>query len=127
MKYFNKPFFRFLITGSLNTGITYFIYIFLLLFVHYNFAYTLSFACGILISYVLYSKFVFQQELSFKKFFRYPIIPVSQYFLGIVLLNFFIKDLAINKVLAPILVVIITVPYVYLLNGLILRGSHEYR
>ena len=63
MKWFERQGTRFLIAGAANTAIGYALYLLFNLLVDYRIAYSLSFALGIVISFVLNSVYVFRQPL----------------------------------------------------------------
>src|SRR5689334_23236061 len=121
MTILNKEFFRFLLMGVINTVATYAIYFFSMTFLSYTLSYTLSYVIGIFISYYLNSKFVFKEKFSLAKAFRFPLVYVVQYILSILLLRFFVEIILINKSIAPILIVIITVPITFLLSRVIIK------
>ena len=58
----NKEFARFIVSGGLNTFVTYLIYLGLLFILDYRVSYTISYIFGIFISYWLNVKFVFHEK-----------------------------------------------------------------
>ena len=125
MRFINPGFFRFVFWGGINTLIGYGIYALLLLAMPYLVAYTIAYILGIFISYFLNSKFVFKQELSLKKAAQYPLVYLTQYLLGTALLYLLVQVLMVNKLLAPALIVLLTIPATYLLSRRILEGKRE--
>jgi putative flippase GtrA len=123
MKFINLEFNRFILIGGINTVLTYFIYVFFLFFVAYSAAYTLSYFSGIFISYYLNSRFVFKEKLSLKKAFQYPVVYFVQYLLGLLLLHFLVRFLNISELIAPLFIVIITIPVTYLLSRFIIKKN----
>jgi putative flippase GtrA len=107
---------RFLISGGVNTGVTYLIYVGLVLFLAYPVAYTVTTVLGIVSSYVLNAQFVFRRKLSVNTALRYPIVYVAQYVLGLILLYLLVEKARISKFVAPILIVTATVPLNYVLS-----------
>ncbi|MEO1646494.1 MAG: GtrA family protein, partial [Chloroflexota bacterium] len=73
-KFIKSETLRYIIVGGLNTGITYLIYLLVLLFAQYIIAYTVSYVSGIVISYVLNSLLVFRQPLQWSKAIQYPVV-----------------------------------------------------
>ena len=114
-------FLRFIFFAGINTLSTYLIYAALTLIIPYSIAYTSSYIAGIFISYFLYSRFVFQSAMSLQKFIQYPIVYIVQYLLSIVLLSLLVTDFSINKYIAPILVILISVPVTFILSRLIIK------
>lgn len=117
----NKEFMRFLIVGGANTLITYAIYLLFLPIFNYNIAYGTSYVSGIVISFILNAKFVFNTNLTFGKAIKYPLVYVVQYIINVILLNVFIESLNINDKLAPLIVIIISIPITFVLSKLILK------
>lgn len=62
-------FFRFIVSGGLNTAITYGIYLALLQLMPYQFSYTIAYVSGITISYVLSRSYVFRSHYSLRSIF----------------------------------------------------------
>ena len=121
----HREFYRFIFWGGVNTAAGYLIYLLLLLLFPYLISYSISFVISILVSYFLNSKFVFNQELELRKAIRYPVVYVSQYLLGAVSLYLLVHFLAISKVVAPLLVVVLTIPVTYFLTRRIIRGKKQ--
>ena len=115
-KYTKSNFYKFLITGSLNTILTYVIYLLLLIVIKYTYAYSISFVCGIVFSYIMNLKYVFSVSNSRKKIFIYPFIYLFQYILSLMLLIFIVEILRISQEIAPFIIVIVLIPITYFLN-----------
>lgn len=73
---------RFLLGGALNTGLTLALYWVLLRFMHYQWAYFASFCAGILISYLINTRYVFRAQHNWLKFAAFPFIYLVTYALG---------------------------------------------
>jgi len=130
-KYINSEFLRFVISGAINTGSSYLLYLLLLLFLPYSIAYTLSYFSGIVLSYYLNSRFVFHQALDWKKAVQYPLVYAVQYLASFLLLTLFVQVLHISDVIAPILVVLASIPLTFSLSRRIIKGratkmAHEH-
>jgi len=128
MRYMTRltgQFARFVICGVINTLTTYLIYLICLYAVRYSMAYTLSFASGIFISYYLNSRYVFREELSWRKALKYPLVYLVQYLLGISSLYLLVELAGVSEVIAPIFVVLITVPVTFLLSRRIIAGGED--
>ncbi|MWJ33253.1 GtrA family protein [Saccharibacillus sp. WB 17] len=117
----NKEFLRFLISGGLNTLATYIIYLILLNFLDYRVAYTISYVCGIFISYGLNVKFVFKTNVTFKSFIQFPIVYLVQYAINLLLLYVLVDYLYISEIIVPIISVIVTIPLSFLLSKFIIK------
>ncbi len=125
MRFINREFYRFIFWGGVNTLSGYLIYAFLLLFLPYLLSYTAAFIISIFISYFLNSKFVFNQELKLSKAVKYPLVYLVQYLIGTISLCVLVQVLRVNKLLAPILVVVLTIPATFFLSRRIVRGLEE--
>ncbi|PKM77569.1 MAG: GtrA family protein [Firmicutes bacterium HGW-Firmicutes-15] len=117
-----KEYASFLLCGAANTVLTYAMYAVFLLLMPYKLSYSLAYICGIIISYYLNSQFVFKEPVSLAKFLKYPVVYIVQYLLGIVILYICVDVLAISKWLAPIVVIIISLPVTFGLSKLIIKG-----
>lgn len=122
-RFINKEFLFFLIIGIANTVITYSLYLILLNFLSYFFAYTISYIVGIFCSYFLNSKFVFKAKISLKKVLKYPIVYIVQYLIGLLLVFLLVDLFHLKKELAPSIVIILTIPITYLLSKFILKSK----
>jgi len=114
---------RFLISGGVNTILTYLIYVGLVLILAYPIAYTITTILGIFISYVLNARFVFRRRLTLAGALQYPVVYVVQYFLGLFLLYVLVEEARVSKFYAPLFIVVATVPITYLLSRFVIaRG-----
>ena len=102
--------FRFLIVGCANTLAGYLIYLALLGLTGYRFAYSLAFVVGILIAYILNSRFVFKTALSLRAMFQYPVVYLIQYCSGLLLLMLLVDYFGIEPRIAPLISVILLAP-----------------
>ena len=114
-------FFKFGIVGLSNTFIAYSVYALLVWFgVHYILANVLSFFIGIINSFYWNNKYVFKRKK--KEGIHIPFIKtaVSYALTGILLANFLlyflVETLKISRYLAPLLILIFTVPSNFLLH-----------
>lgn len=124
MKRFIEPAaFRFLVSGGINTAATYAIYLLLVHFMHYQVAYTATYVIGIALGYVLNAFWVFRSAPTVKSAVAYPLLYIGQYVLGIGLLSLFVGILGIDQRIAPALVIVITLPLMFLLSRLVFNRS----
>ena len=124
-KFINKKFLSFLFVGVINTLITYGIYYFLLRWINYNIAYSISYISGIVISYYLNSVVVFKKKINIKTFLKFPIVYVAQYICNLLFMNLFIIYLYIPEKIAPILVIILTVPITFFLSKIVFGDKRK--
>ncbi len=120
--FLSLPFVKFVIAGGINTGITYLIYLFVLLFASYPVAFTVSYVAGIAIAYLLNSLFVFRVRLTLKKILRFPIVYLVQYGLNMGLLYLFIDLAGMAEEIAPLLAIAIVVPITFVMSRFVLKG-----
>lgn len=121
--FIDSEFFRFLIVGGINTVITLGIYWGANLVIGYQLAYGISYIVGIVVSYVLNSWMVFRQPLSLQKFLQFPLVYVVQYGISAVMLHGLVEWLGISQDLAPMVVVILTIPITFVMSRFILKGN----
>jgi putative flippase GtrA len=121
---FNREFLRqgiyFVLSGGLNTLATYLLYLLLLNFLHYQIAYATSFIAGILLSYVLSTRFVFRTTHSWVKFSLFPLVYLISYAAGAAVLALSVNRLGIDQRIAPLVSACVTLPLSFVLSRLIL-------
>lgn len=116
---------RFLVAGVINSVAAYLAYLLLLWAFSYPVAYTISYLFGICSGYYLNVKFVFLSRPQVSTALRYPIVYLIQYILAIILLYLFVSVLGIDKALAPLLILFLTVPITYSVSRYILRRNSQ--
>lgn len=116
---------RFLLSGVLNTGITYLLYLGFLQIVSYRIAYTAAFVLGIFISYGLNALFVFRAGIAIRSLIRFPLVYLAQYVLGLVLVSILVEFVGIAAWLAPIFAILVTVPLTFVLSRTIFLSEKK--
>lgn len=114
---------KFILTGAINTLITYTIYLILIPVIPYKIAYSIGYVCGVMVSFFLNTFFVFKAKATLKKFFRFPIVYIFQYILNIVFLYITVEKFSVNKKYAPIVVIILSIPITFILSRLIIKDK----
>ncbi len=89
----------------------------------YHVAYAISYAAGILISYVLNSRYVFGVGFSAATFALYPLVYVAGYLAGAVVLEIAVDGWGIPAAVGPLLAICVTLPLTYALTRLILSPA----
>ena len=112
---------RFALVAGLNTVATYLVYLALLQFVAYPFAYTVSYVLGIAMAYVANSKAVFGSKMSVKTAVRFPLVYLFQYAASMALMWLQIDVLGVPAWIAPWVVVVVMMPLSFLLTRRLLR------
>ncbi len=125
-RFFNKQFIRFLAIGGANTLATYIVYLAILRWVSYPFAYTLSMILGIIFAYLGNTIFVFKTAISWSTFLQYPLIYAIQYLMGLALFLIEIQLLGISDYLAPLINVMLMIPFTYLMNQVVLKRNAKH-
>jgi putative flippase GtrA len=114
---------KFVIGGGINTAFTFGLYYGLQVIMPYQIAYALAFAVGIVFSYWFNATIVFNTPVSWKGFFAFPLVYLAQYLLSAVLLNVFVERFEIAQSIAPLLVIIATIPITFVLTRWFLRRT----
>lgn len=120
-KSIHSEFFRFLLVGVSNTLVGYVVFLLLLPFLPYLYAYTFSYCVAVLNSYFMSVLFVFKRKISLHSFLKFPFVYVSQYFLGASILWLLVGKLELAPAWAMIVVIIVTVPITFLASRFVLK------
>lgn len=112
---------KFVIGGGINTAFTYCLYYGLQVVMPYQLAYAFAFAVGIVFSYWFNATIVFHTPVSWKGFFGFPLVYLAQYVLSAILLNVFVERLGIVQSIAPLVVIVVTIPITFVLTRWFLR------
>ena len=127
-------FIRFLLTGGLNTAVSWTIYLLLNLFLPYAVAYSIAYIFGMVFTYYLNTRWVFKVPMKWSTFMQFPVIFVIRYCLDLTVLYLLVSHLpvptafspAVNRLLhpetyGPLLTIVITMPIGFLLSRLVLK------
>ena len=101
---------------------SYAIYLILLRWIPYAFAYGVAYAAGIVWSYFSNTIFVFRHRPSIRRAALFPLVYVAQYLLGTALMFLLVEALHVPEKLAPLGVIALTIPLTYLLSRRIITG-----
>lgn len=121
----DSRFFRFVISGGLNTAITYGIYLVLLQLMSYRISYTIAYLSGIAISYALNRSFVFRSHHGLRSILLFPLVYVAQYSFGLLLLWLWIEVAGLSDKVAPLVVVAVALPLTYVLSRFVFIGNNS--
>lgn len=117
---------RFIIGGGINTGFTYLVYLSINTFINYQLAYLVAYATGIVFSYCFNALVVFRVPLSWAVLFSYPVVYVLQYMFSALLLGGLIEYFGIEESVAPLFVVVLSIPFTYFMSKCVLsRGRQQ--
>ena len=117
---------RFVFWNGINTLLGYCVYALLLLALPYLIAYSVAYVFGIVLSFLVNSKLVFNRSLTWGNAAKYPLVYIVQYLLGVVSMYLLVQRIGLNKLIAPAVVVLITIPVTYFLTKAILHGKREH-
>lgn len=120
IKIIQGEFARFLLAGAINTLLSYLLYLFLLEFLGYLFAYSVVYFLGIAFAYFLNVYFVFKKRARLVSFIKFPAVYLIQYCLGAEVLWLLVDKVEIDPALAMIGVVVMMIPITFLASRLIL-------
>ncbi|WP_184367766.1 MULTISPECIES: GtrA family protein [Xanthomonas] len=113
---------RFLLGGALNTGLTLVLYWALLGFMYYQWAYLASFCAGILLSYLINTRYVFRAQHSWLKFAAFPLIYLVTYAVGALALKLSVGHLGVPAAVGPLVSSVVTLPASFILSKLLLQA-----
>lgn len=85
----------------------------------YRLAYSISFFVGIGVGYLINAFWVFDKAPTAKSALAYPAIYFVQYLIGLVFLAVLVEILSTPEGIAPLIVVAVTLPVVFLLTKFI--------
>lgn len=120
-KSINSEFFRFLLVGMSNTLVGYVVFLLLLPFMPYLYAYTLSYCVAVVNSYFMNVFFVFRNKVSLHSILKFPFVYVTQYFLGAFILWLLVGQWGVAPAWAMVAVIIVTVPINFLASRFVLK------
>lgn len=116
-----KEFCSFIIFGALNTISTILLYQALLYIISPYASYTITFIAGILLSSLIYSKFVFSTRITPKRVAAYVVFYGVSYLVGIGLLGLLVTQLNVSARFGIFGVIIIMTPFNFLGARIALR------
>jgi putative flippase GtrA len=115
-----SEFARFLVVGAINTVIGYAVYLLASPWLGYHLAYALAYAVGIVVAYLLNSRFVFRRALSVRTAVRYPVVYLAQYLTGALCLYALVHGMGLDSRWAGLLAIGLSTPVSFVLNRLVL-------
>jgi putative flippase GtrA len=119
---------RFILAGAFNTAVTLVLYVALLAFLPHPVAYTVTFAAGVVLSYLLNRSYVFRSAGGVATMLLFPMVYVVQYLVGLLVVLVWVDLLILPAALASIAAVIVTLPITYALLRWVFvarRHAHE--
>lgn len=116
---FTLTFARFLLSGGLNTVLTYGMYLLLLMAFSYTASFTMAYVMGILFAYVMNRFFVFRNHQGLKSIIWLPFVYMLQYVLSMIILWCWVEKWHYSVHLAPLAAIAVTLPVTYFFSRLL--------
>jgi len=117
-----SPMLRYLAVGSLNTAFSYALFLLALRFVGYAIAYTIAYIAGIAFAYWLQSRVVFRVSMRWKAAFKFPLVYLAQYLVGLIVLYLLVETVRLPRELAVAVAIICNIPVGFFLSRSLLVG-----
>lgn len=112
---------RFLIGGGLNTLATLLLYWLLLRVMPPQAAYAASYATGLVLSWIINTRFVFDARRSWQRAALFPLVYLVAYLAGAGVLQLATTRWGIDPHLAPFAAMVVTLPLTFVLMRLLLE------
>ena len=122
-----KQFFKFGIVGVINT-LSAWLFYYPLIYIHVNYivATTIAFILSSIIGYMLNNKWVFKKNVhDYRSVIKYYLVYGSSYLINIGTMYLWVDVLKISEYIAPILTLLITVPYNFIFSKLWVFAQKE--
>ncbi|MFD1929829.1 GtrA family protein [Sporosarcina siberiensis] len=125
MRFINEEFLKFIVVGVLNTAIYYFVFLFCLHFLnlHYFVAHIFSVVISIVGSFFLNTKYTYNVEITWRKFFYFPLTQLVNVIVTMLLLVLLVESLHVNSQFAPLLALVVTIPITFIITGRVLKSA----
>lgn len=118
-----SSFLRFLISGAINTAVTYGAYLSLLKITGYKTAFTLAYVFGIALAFAINRLFVFQTHRGWRSVIMFPFVYLIQYVASITIVWLWVEKLRLPKEVAPLTAIVVTIPLTFVLSRLVFGRS----
>lgn len=116
-----QSFLRFVIVGFINTFNYYVIYLSLIYFhIPYMGSHSVAFGLSMIGSFYLNCYFTYRTKPTLKKFFQFPLTYVVNYLVTTSSLFIIVDLLQMNKFIAPLISMVLPIPFTYLVSKWIL-------
>lgn len=114
---------RFVLVRGLCAVLSYGAYLLLLLSSSYEFAYVSSYLFGIVLAYLVNSRFVFRVAMSRRSAIRFPLVYIVQFVGTFLILRFAVQWAHISPSIAYGLAVCVTIPITFVLSRRIIKAA----
>jgi putative flippase GtrA len=110
------------VAGALNTAGTYMLFVVLVRYLPYRWAYSLTYGIGMVAGYLAQSLWVFRKAPGVRSAALFPVVAGVQYLLGLALLTALVELGRLDPRVSAIGVVVVSVPLMYLLTRGVFLG-----
>lgn len=117
-----SQFLRFLIVGVINTVIGCAVYLFFVQYMSHTLAYGLAFAIGTIYAVTLHAHVTFDVKLRRHSFVLSALFYLIAYLVNAGVLELTVRGFGVDKRLAILVIVAVSVPVTFVVNRLIFRG-----
>jgi putative flippase GtrA len=114
---------RYLVAGALNTAGTYVLFVVLVRYLPYRWAYSLTYGVGMVAGYLAQSLWVFRKAPGVRTAAMFPVASGVQYLLGLALLTALVEFGHLDPRVSAIVVIVVSVPLMYLMMRGVFLGS----
>lgn len=118
-----NSFVRFLLSGGLNTVVTWALYLVLLNFIGYKTSYSISYVFGIVLAYLINRFFVFKTHRGVSSIMLFPLVYLFQYLLGLLIVWGWVEVFKMEVLFAPLISIIVSIPITYILTKYVFNGK----
>jgi Predicted membrane protein len=118
-----SSFLRFLISGGINTSVTYLVYLSLLKITGYKAAFTIAYVLGIALAFAINRLFVFQTHRGWRSVIMFPFVYLIQYLASITIVWLWVEKFGLPMEAAPLTAIVVTIPLTFVLSRLVFGRS----
>lgn len=125
MSFANQEFIKFIIVGGINSAVYYLCYLIGLheFELYYLVAHVIAVVISVVGSFFLNSYYTYKVRPTWKKFFLFPLTQLVNMTVTAILLIVLVDFLHLNRSLAPIAAVVVTIPITFIVTGRVLKSS----
>lgn len=125
VKFFDKPFFKFVLVGVFNTINYYIAYVMILKIAPYLLAHILAFIYSALVSYFLTTYYTFNKKPSLKTFIAFPLTFLPNLLLSSFGTMLFVEMKVFTKDVASLVMMILIIPITFIISKFIFVKKND--
>ncbi|MCA1031289.1 GtrA family protein [Bacillus timonensis] len=117
-----KQLIRFIITGFINTGNYYLLYLFFIHLIDLNYliGHLLAFVISMVGSFFINSYFTYQTKPTLKKFFQFPLTYIVNITVTTVSIYILVDLMGLDENISPLLASVVAIPFTFIISKRIL-------